>query len=524
MGGTGGVLRAQEPALWRPDDRVVLTAFQDVQALARDERRIYAATPGGLAIYDRGAGRWELPSTEEDGYPAGRMPTALAFDAPARLLWLGTADGLLFSYHVDLQRWDVWGSAGVGPVVRIVPASALPAAADRDGLYLLTQGGWYRVGRYAGVVEPVAGDRMPPGLAAEAARAEERLAGVDPFFEAVRGTLTLDAALRRWPITDYVPDDRPNRYWVATRGGLLYYDSRFMRAEPRRFGLLSSGVRALAGDGGRGLWFGGDGRGPRRGVTWGSVDLQEWQDYEAGITGAPAGPVFDIAGSGGGVWFAAADGLYRLDRATERWRRWTEGDGLPAAATYRLEPGPEGGVWVATARGPAFVSAGGEVRGPPPGAQFPTRALLLVGDTLWVGGELGLLWLLGDGSVRAAADSAGTEPSGPVLDLAVTRGSVWALAPDALWRWDGGSWEGPLREVGLAGLGPLVRVRADGERLWVAGAGGIAVRDSVSGAWSYYRVGATIPRGPVTDIYADGDQVYAATPAGVVRIAWTRAR
>lgn len=517
-----GALRAQEPVLWRPEDRAVLTAFDAIEALARDERRIYGATARGMILYDFVAARWELPSTEEDGYPVGRRPTALAFDAENRAVWLATGDGELFSFQVDLQRWDAWGAAGVGPILRIVP---IPSSGSAEGgLYFLASSGWHRVGRFGGIAQPVDPGRLPPEVAAAAASAEERLSRADPTFAALRGTLTLDPQLRRWPITDYVADERPDRYWIATRGGhLLYYDSRFMRAESRPFGLLTAGVQSLAGDGTGGLWFGGDGRGPRRGVTWGALDLQQWQSYEAGVTGAPAGPVFRISGSGTGVWFAAADGVYRLDLETERWQRWTEADGLPSSSVYGVEPARDGGVWVATARGAARVTQSGEVR-VAPGLGGPVRAFLVLGDTLWVGGELGVYRLLPDGSVHAVADPEGAPPPAPALDLAVTPGAVWALAPDALWRWDGRGWEGPLREVALGGLGPLVRIRSDGGALWVAGAAGVARRDPETGVWRYFRAGSTLPRGPVTDVLPVGDIVYVATTAGAERVAWTRAR
>ncbi|MBI4541355.1 MAG: hypothetical protein HY704_17770 [Gemmatimonadetes bacterium] len=516
-------LPAQERAFWRPEDRAVLTAFHEIEALARDERRIYAATPRGLAIYDFVAARWELPSTEEDGYPVGQIPTATAFDPASRAVWLATADGALFSFQADLQRWDAWGPAATGPILRIVPASGLPAAWGESGLYVLTRAGWYRVARFGGPAEPVPAGRLPPELVRAAESVEARISGADPFFAAVRGTLALDAMLRRWPITDYVADDRPNRYWIATRGGhLLHYDSRFMRAEPRPFGLLTVGVQSLAADGAGGIWFGGDGRGTRRGVTWGSDRMQAWRYYEAGITGAPAGPVFDMVGSGAATWFAAPDGLHRLDLETQRWRRWTEADGLPSATAYALEPAPDGGVWVGTAAGPARVTADGTVAAVSLGARQPARALLLLRDTLWVGGDLGVFWLLADGVAYPATDGAGAAPPAPVLDLAVTAGAVWALASDALWRWDGQHWDGPQREVALEGLGRLARLRVDGPVVWVAGSGGIAHRDAGTGTWRIYRVGATIPRGPVTDVLPEREVVYAATPAGAVRIAWTR--
>ena len=92
-------------------------------------------------------------------------------------------------------------------------------------MFLATPGGWLRLQRGALFPEPVQPGAVPDGMGDLSP--EGQLRRLDPFFDAIRGTLTMDERLRRWPITDVEPADRPARYWVATNGGnLLYNDSR----------------------------------------------------------------------------------------------------------------------------------------------------------------------------------------------------------------------------------------------------------------------------------------------------------
>src|SRR5690606_24457736 len=203
-----------------------------------------------------------------------------------------------------------------GPVLRIV------SDGSSGEVFIATPGGWMRLGRGSLFPEPVPPGAVPDRLGDLSP--ESALRRLDPFFGAIRGTLTLDERLRRWPITDVEPADRPARFWVATRGGnLLYYDSRRMSVDWLAYGVLTRGVGALGSDGGQ-IWFGGDGRGMRRGVTVASAGLQRWKHYEPEYDGAPAGHVWDILAATAAVWFAASDGLYRLERAAGRWQRLTE--------------------------------------------------------------------------------------------------------------------------------------------------------------------------------------------------------
>jgi len=522
--GPGGAA-GQSARLWRPEERVLVSAFHELGAVATDLRRVYAASPAGLEIYDFVARRWEPPSTAEDGYPAGETPTALAYDRFLDALWMGTASGNLYRFRPRSGEWDRVGAVAGGPVLRLV----VPRDPREGDVFLATPAGWARLRRGSLFAEAVPEGGLPAEVrAAGTGPAADRLGREDPFFDALRGTLTLDDRLRRWPIADVAPADRPGRFWIATQGGnLLLYDGRRSAGEWLHFGLLSRGAAALATDG-AGVWFGGDGRGPRRGVAYADTGLQRWAVHEAESDGAPAGYVWDILPLRDAVWFAASDGLYRYDprgRGRAAWRRLTEADGLPASEALSLAPG-QGGVWVGTRRGLAWVGDDGTARRAAGAPARRIHRLAARGDTLWIASDAGL-WVLADGAdpaARAAAPAPGSEAQpalrARVVDVRPAADAIYALAQDALYRLAAGAWSGPIREPGGGALGRLTALAAADGELWVAGDGGAARWDRATGLWTVFRVGGDIPEGPVRAVLPAGGHVWLATPAGALRLAW----
>lgn len=504
-------LSAQEGFEWRPEDRVVLTSFHLVSGMTRDERTLYVASEGGLQLIDLFSGRWEDPSTIEDGYPVDEGPSALTYDGGARVVWLGTVAGSVYTFQTDFQRWRLEAAPGVGPVLALVPASD---GVD-GGVLVRTPTGWFRVSGFGGGAEPVAPDRLPPEARLRMLPPEERLARLEPAFGAVRGTLTIDQAGRHWPLTDFVRGDGPHEYWLGTAGDNVYrYDARFYEASARPFGLLTPGSSALAADGDW-LWVGGDGRGPRRGPVRARWDLQEWRQYESGVVPAPPERVEDIHVGEAAVWLAAASGLYRFDRASEAWTQ--VGGVLGRIGVRRIEPSRVGGLWVATDRGLIRVADDGD----PGEAYFQGRRVRAVregADGVWLGGDAGLIRMDREGRVQGVLPGAAPPPQGPIVDLAYDHGTLWAATPDALWRYDGrGVWEGPLREM-VGGVGRVNRLRVTGDALWVVGDQGVARRVADGSGWRYLSVGRDLPTGPTVDVLVTDRYVFVSTAGGMVRL------
>lgn len=529
----GEVVTAQAFAVGRRGDGVLISSFGVMTALALGPRHIFAATPAGVVAYDFAFDRWELPLTEADGYPAGERPTALAYDRSAGVLWLGTAEGSLSSLTPGIDRWDRVTTIGIAAIVAIIPFS-------REGaLYLATEGGWQQLRTGSFIATPIPPSAVPEAV--RAAAADERTE-TDPFLRAARGTLGLDAAMRRWRLSDVERGERPGEYWIATLGGgLLRYDTRFSRSEWLPFGTVSEGAGAIAVDEDR-IWFGGDGRGPRNGVASADHGLQQWTQFDAGYDGAPAGAVVDILATAGAVWFAASDGLYRMDRAGDtravggrQWRRYTTADGLPSDAAIALAAVADG-LWVGTTRGLVRLQENGTSISSVlmPGVRI--NGFAGRGDTLWIASDEGLR-IVPPASSASVADSvprpvpAAADPGpgtrgllrgGRIVDVQVGEDAIYAAGEEAYFQFSGGEWTETQRGGAQARVGRVRRIAVEGGALWLGGERGLARLEIATGLWTYFIAGQELPPGPVRAVVPIGEHVWVATPAGAFRLRWRR--
>src|SRR5207247_7708010 len=89
---------------WRPEERVLISDFSAVEAVAASPFTVFAATTHGLTIYDRQTRTWRLPVTSLEGYPAARVRVALA-GGGGDAAWLGTAVGWE-RYDAGVRTWE----------------------------------------------------------------------------------------------------------------------------------------------------------------------------------------------------------------------------------------------------------------------------------------------------------------------------------------------------------------------------------------------------------------------------------
>lgn len=492
--------------LVRAEDVVIVTQFRQLGAVAADDRTVYAASPYGLLAWDADFSRWLPPSTQEDGYPVGQVPVALGVDDFAHTLWLATRNGDLYTLPLGIRGG--WRTAGIvaGTVQSIV-------SDDRD-VYVSTSAGWYRAPPIGGSAVPVATAQVPAGVRARAASTLERLMRGNPTFAAAAPSATRDASLRQWPITAAAASiDYPGRYWLATWGGGLFgFDDRTLTGTPMPYGLVGRGAGAIAPAGDQ-VWIGGDGIGGG-GVTRTDRGLQRWEWFEPGATRAPATAVHAALAAGNVVWFGAADGVYRFDGS---WRRFTDADGLPSPRVTSLARAG-GRVWVGTAHGLAVESAGGFTSAGPFGAAVSDVAAADSG-VLWVASERGLVALN-----PASGDPVAPDPNRPPLlagrvdGVAVGGGSVWAVASDRLFVYDGTAWASGVGVPLPAAIGAAQRLTWGGGAVWVAGSAGAAAWQPATRSWTVLQVGREIPEGPVRQVLPTAEGLWLATPAGAVFI------
>lgn len=491
---------AAQPLPSTLEDRVLVTSFGDVAALAVGRDVLYVAGSAGIAVRDLLRERWLPPLAPVPGYPQDGMASALAYDPVADGLWLGTATGELYQLSFAFGEWRRASFVADEIIIRIVPDPA------RGVLWVGTPSGWYRVdddgssGRFM-----IRAEMIPR----EVRESGERNIGL----LAMEGTLGLDPGLQRFPLTDAVPGDRDNVFFVGTAGGgVVRVDTNTGERAWLQFGTLSRGAGAVEVIGDE-IWFGGDGQGPHDGVTRASRDLSTWVQLEAGVEDAPRGFVARIAGGAAGVWFATSEGAWHLAAGTDgEWTRLTSGNGLPADQTTSVAPAVDG-VWIGTLRGLARVDATGQVTGTQlEGARV--LDLAMAGDTLWIAADRGMFTLVGEGAPEPVTEPA--LANRPVVAVAAGGATIAALTPDALHVRRAGAWLPPERT--LQGLGTLLRLRLGPQgEVWVAGENGVAVvaPDRAPRLW---RVPGDIPAGPVRGLAVDGDRLWVATPGGALRL------
>lgn len=445
---------------WLPGERVLLSDFSYVEALAASPWLVFAATRHGLVIYDRAARSWRTPVTTLEGYPGSRVRVA-AWDRAGNAVWLGVWDGYV-RYDVDARQW--------------------------------TRG------------------TPPPDVLAGVLTVDAALARA-PAADALRALILTDPRLRSYQFTAAAgTPDRPELFLGTNGMGVVQVDRQTGEWEALPFGLLAPGVGAIA-PGAGGIWAAASARpGERRGLTWVAGDLSATRPSEGG--GAALGFTFLSARRllvvGNALWLATEQGVLRIDPGSLRSRAFD----LPDATS--LAPAPDG-VWVGTTRGLGVITKDDRVV-PVGDRGLSVLSLLAVRETLWVGTTAGVGRVLpGDNAVTAPPELV-ERPSlrVPILALArVPDTIVLATERDLAWRYAAtGTWS--LLPVPLS-LGRPTALAADPEGgVWVGGTQGLAYAGVGRAHIRVLTVPLDVPAA-VRDVAADGDYVWAATDSGLVR-------
>ncbi len=365
---TGSVRPSGVPTVMLgPDNRVVISDFSEVEAVAASPWLVFGATTHGLLIYDRLARRFRPPVTALDGYPAGRVRRAIA-DQTGNAVWLdlGTAGGYV--------RFDSDG--------RIWTPGSLPSSQNNRTLTV------------------------------EAALARA------PLADAMRAAILTDARLRTHQFTAAAATpDRPEIFLGTNGLGLIRVDTQTGEWQVLTYGLLAPSVGAIA------LAPGGVWAAQRRGVTWVSSDLTAMRNSELTFLYSRR-----LLSFGDQLWVATEQGVVRIDQATWQSRTWNFQDATSLARTTeglwvgttrglsiirvddQVDDVPPNGiatisllaagdtVWVGTSVGLGQVLPGaGAITIPPEltgraTLRVPVYAIAQLDDTLVMATERQLLW------------------------------------------------------------------------------------------------------------------------------------
>lgn len=494
------LLAMMQSGRWAPDERVLISDFSHIHAVAASPFTLFAATPRGLLVYDRMGRRWGLPVTVLDGYPRATVRVALA-DATDDAVWLGTSDGWA-RYDARLRQWQS------GPVAGGVTDLALDPQDAAGGLYVHGAfGGWTYLPR--GALIPF-GQRQPPGGAQRPLELRTALAQA-PQADALRALLLTDARLRTYQFTAAARSPDQTDLFLGTNGlGVIRVDAVGAGWDALPFGLPGAGAAALAlaPDG---VWVGAVPRvGERDGLAWIGDDLAATRWLEGpGTRGLGFREARRLVARPGRLWVVTERGVSRVDPASG------EVVDVPVEDATAIAPAPDG-VWVGTRRGLVAVTDSGRVVPLGVPGAVAVLSLCAAGDSVWVGTSAGLaLFAPGVPSPGVPAEAAGAPGlNAPIVALARLRDTLVAATPDQLaWRAPQGQWT-LLRP--RADLGRLTTLVADGDGVWVGGAHGLAFWRVGSGTFRALRVPSDLPAG-VRDVAVAAPYLWVATDSGVVR-------
>lgn len=462
---TGAVRPSGRPTvLLGPDNRVVISDFSNVQAVAASPWFVFAATAHGLLIYDRVARRFRPPVTRIDGYPSARVRRAIT-DPSGNTVWLdlGTATGYV-RYEMDGRVW--------------MPGS------------------------------------LPSGQVGGTLTVAAALASV-PLVDAMRAAILTDARLRVHEFTSAAATpDRPEIFFGTNGMGLVRVDKQTGEWEVLTYGLLAPGVGAVA-SASNGVWAASNARpgASRRGVTWVARDLSATRSSEGGRAALGFSFLYSrrLLVAGDQLWIANEQGVRRIDSSTFVSRLYDLPDATALASARN-------GIWVGTTRGLSLITADERIQDFGP-SSIAITSLLAAGDTLWVGTNAGLGQLLPGATAVTTPVELVDRPSLRVTVYALGRLQdtiAMATARELLWR-------NPTTQVWTAvplplTLGiPTALVADQDGALWIGGTRGLAQADISSGLVHVHSVPLEVPAA-VRDLASDRDFLWAATDSGLMRI------
>jgi len=348
-----------------------------VRALLRDRRgRLWVGTQsGGLNRFVDGGFESHLHDPDAPGSLSSDDVWSL-FEDRSGLIWIGTAGGGLNQINPSTRRFEALRSLPFNPRSLRNPF-VWDLQEDADGrLWMTTLAGlerWDpRDGSFA-LFEPQAGDKARNQL--QSLHIDERgrlwTGSVDgrlyrfdvdvSRFEPVRlpgRSAPGISADRVW----FIGGDAGGRVWVSTAEALLAFDPdsvalvETIPSSPE-LPLGVAPVRALLTDSDGVLWFGGGGVGliryePGQGIT---ARLGPRADQPDSLSENSVRALYEDAD--GNLWLGTHNGLNRLsadDRraARNRFRLYTEADGLPDNTIYGILPDTDGRqLWLGTNAG-----------------------------------------------------------------------------------------------------------------------------------------------------------------------------
>lgn len=507
------------PSHWEADERIVVTDFQRVTALARAPDRLFVATDGGLVVRNVALDRWEFPITREDGYPPSRI-MALAWDRRDGTLWMATEDARL----IQLEPFDRRFIDEIRLNERIT--RIIPSLDDPSRLLVQRRGRWFSLDPFSRQMTVADAGAVDRAVAADFDLRQRRELLTSARFDAARSFLATRGS-RRYQVTDVMPGIELDQFWVASYGGFLFrYDAVTGQAVPVDYGLVGRGGGAVLADE-AGIWFAPGEADGRYSIAWSDPDLQVWRTWEQESIGPedrnlPSDPIHVLLRVGDELWAGGEGGVYRFDG--KNWHREAGGQLGAGIRVLSLAQGPPDlpGIWVGTDRGLYLLSGPGALVDSPWLGTQQITSLASHAGLLWVGTNRGLVVFEGLAGRPVAHFSAG-QPRGRVWSMKATGDRLYVGIDRDVWWLEDQSWHRADALGSLTAPASALDVR-DGI-VWIGSNDGLTAWNTISGEQRRYSFAAgDLPTGDrgevgVSAISAIGpDLVWLTTPAGAVRL------
>jgi len=493
---------------WSPEDRAIIGDFTRIIAVATSTDRVFAATPAAVIAWDPLGRRWQGPWQPRD--PTTLNDVFLAFADPLDGgLWLVRRGGWL-RFDPGIQLWEQG----------TVPGAVVDAALDQDapgsGLFLRTGSGWFTASR-GGAAFPSGAPRRP----VRAASLDEAIRS-NPAIQANSASLLFGSRLRnvRYTAVARAQGFTGIGWYLGTSGaGLVYFADGAGLPELLPYGLPSEVVAALfAGTGG--VWAVTERtQTADPGLTFVGSTLGEFRALQGPrATGLPFTEARRVVGMESDLWLATDGGVIRLSARSGDAERYDEGRGLPDARVLSLAQ-RRGRMVAGTAHGLAAYADSTGFRRLAPAFSDAAYAVVLSGDTTWVGTRVGLFAALPGEPDLVQPDALRESISlqAPVVALTWRADTLVALLEDRLlWR-NPGTGRFALGPLLGSTLGRLHTVINGARGLYIAGDRGVGLAGIATPLRRPLTAPGDLP-GQVTDIAVDDTYLWVATLRGLVRL------
>ena len=491
---------------WRPEDRVVVSDFTNINSIAVGLQDVFIGTPTAVVQWNQGFQEWKGPFEPPTRDYLSSVFQSLV-DPVDNSLWMAMPNGWAH-FQSTIQLWD--RGIVTGRVIAIAFDRADPVA----GLYFRTTSGWLLLRRGTGVAQPSTPPADPdtPTTPAELLRLNAGLRANSALILQTpgMGTARFSAAAQSF--------DKQGWYVGTWGAGLMYLPLGAALPERMRFGLSGRIARSLF-KAPRGVWVSTNAMaGTPAALTFVRSDLRSFVT----LTGSPAFGLryhqsAGLVGHQANLWVASDIGVVRVPTDGGAIEVFDQTRGLPDNRVLSLVA-YRGTIVVGTVRGVVQIDDSLSVRPVAPAFFGRAWGVAMSGDTVWIATDLGVRYSVPDSDVLLQPAQLKVSPSlqVPARTLTWKADTLVALTDnEILWRDpETGAWAlGP----NLSGVvGPLYRLALYRDGFWIAGQRGVAFASVTSAARGPLFVGQDLPGIPF-DLVVQDDFLWVGTEAGVVR-------